>query len=242
MDFHDRLSAAMKVRGISNEALSKRIGRAPSYISNMMNKRANPGLTAVVQIALELEVSIDHLAGMSDQVKLTSAIEAEFEHRTAKAISAATDIFLKTLESEGHNVNVSIITKWWLENNGRLDSLGRLRDHFDLVESPAADGPVRKPIPGGGESLSSKILSGGDVDRLAVVFRAFDKPSRDAILDSYVGATRRVGKDLSYSIESIDVGVPELNTKIVAEYARLLLPVHDEKGKAYVLNYSQFLG
>ena len=60
----DRISEALKLRGMSQKELSKRIKSTEATVSRYVNNQRMPNANAVLRIAEALNVSTDYLIGL----------------------------------------------------------------------------------------------------------------------------------------------------------------------------------
>ena len=67
MSFSERLRAARESKGLSQTDLAKRAGFQPSAICHFENGRRAPSLDSLKKLADALSVSLDYLAGRSEQ-------------------------------------------------------------------------------------------------------------------------------------------------------------------------------
>lgn len=63
-DFSECLSIAIKKSGMKQAALAEKVGTSPANISNYVRAKSFPPLDILVEIAQELNVSIDSLCGI----------------------------------------------------------------------------------------------------------------------------------------------------------------------------------
>ena len=64
----DRLRDLRKAKGLSQDDLAERVGLSKQQLYRIENgKSANPGADLLVQLAKELECSIDYLVGLVDE-------------------------------------------------------------------------------------------------------------------------------------------------------------------------------
>ena len=67
VSFPERLRAARESKGLSQTDLAKRAGFQPSAICHFENGRRTPSLDSLRKLADALSVSLDYLAGRSEQ-------------------------------------------------------------------------------------------------------------------------------------------------------------------------------
>lgn len=69
MEFRDRVAAAMAAKDMNQAALCRATGMGSSKVSQILTgKTKDPRIGAVLAIADALDVSIDYLAGLTDEM------------------------------------------------------------------------------------------------------------------------------------------------------------------------------
>ena len=66
--FAERLKEARKRKGLSQRALANRLEMHHTEVSKYENRKREPGLHKLANIARELGVATDYLLGLSDEI------------------------------------------------------------------------------------------------------------------------------------------------------------------------------
>ena len=66
--FGENLDSLLRERGMSQAQLARDSGVSTAMISEYINKRSIPGLTAAINIAYALDISIDELVDFDERI------------------------------------------------------------------------------------------------------------------------------------------------------------------------------
>jgi len=240
LDFHDRLKTYIKDSSYDYKGLSLEIGQGERYISNLLSSKSDPGYSSVVKICSALGITPNQIAGLNDQITLAGN---EIDNRivTAQAeriLTSVTREAHRKLSQRGARPLLDDVLTWWHQQGGLLSNFDTLSEHVDLYIAPDAYSTLPEPYQIGNQSLAAESFGIQTAEHLRQLFTTFDQSLCEKVRLAHVETSRGEPK---ISIEEIDVMLPGHSFPLRFVYKRLLLPVHDTEGNAYVLNYSQAL-
>lgn len=239
-DFHHRLKALIQNSDYDYKSLSLKIGQGERYISNLLANRSDPGYSSVVRICSALGLTPNQIAGLDDQISLagsdadTSVVSAHAE----RILAAVTREAHRKLATRGAQPLLDDVLSWWYQQNGLLANFDTLSEHVDLYRAPDSDARLPDPYKIGAQSLATRSFGVNSTEHLRYLFSTFDATLSQSVAQSHLEVTKG---DPQLSIQEIDVTLPGHSFPLRFVYKRLLLPVRDTSGNAYVLNYSQAL-
>ncbi|MEM7731418.1 MAG: helix-turn-helix transcriptional regulator [Pseudomonadota bacterium] len=239
-DFHDRLKDEIHKSDYDFKSLSLQIGQGERYISNLLSTKSDPGFSNVVKICAALGLSPNQIAGLTDEVTLFSedldqhVVSAQAE----KILTAVTRETYRKLSRRGVKPLLDDVLTWWHQQNGLLNNFDKLSEHVDLYVTPDVHSKLPEPYRVGYNSLAAQSFGVQSADHLRSLLTTFDGELVERVRLSHVETSKGEPR---LSIEEIDVELPGHTFPLRFSYKRLLLPVRDSDGHAYVLNYSQAL-
>lgn len=237
-DFHQRLKAFIRDSGYDYKSLSLEIGQGERYISNLLATKSDPGFSSVVRICSALGITPSQIAGLTDQIGIAGA-EIDKRIVTAQAeriLTAVTREAHRKLNQRGARPLLDDVLTWWHQQGGKLRNFDALSDHVDLYKPPDDRACLPKPYRIGAQSHAAQNFGIRTADHLRHLFTTFDKSLSDGLRRAHVEAARG---DPHLSIQQADVTLPGHALPLRFTYKRLLLPVQDNDGSTYVLDYSQ---
>jgi transcriptional regulator with XRE-family HTH domain len=239
-EFHDRLRSHIHEAGYDYRSLSLAIGQGERYISNLLAGKSDPGYSTVVKICSALGLTPNQLAGLDDQIALAGGPidDRVISAHAERILSSVTHEAHRKLARRGTRPLLDDVLTWWHQQDGLLSNFDRLSEHVDLYHAPDPEAALPEPYRVGQQSLACVSLGVETADHLRYLLTTFDEKLCENVKLAHV-ETRR--GDPKLSIEKIDVTLPGHSFPLRFEYKRLLLPVHDQDGNEYVLNYSQAL-
>lgn len=237
-DFHERLKSYIKESPFDYRSLSLQIGQGERYISNLLSAKSDPGYSNVVKICSALGITPNEIAGLTDRISLSD------EEGDVGLVSVQAERILSAVTREAHRKLglrdarplLDDVLTWWHQQGGRLSNFDRLSDFVDLYVAPGADITAPEPFRLGHNSLAARSFNIRTADHLRQLIDGFDKDLIDNVRLAHVETTR--GQP-NLSVQEIDVSLPGYRFPLRFTYKRLLLPVRDAEGRAFVLNYSQ---
>lgn len=233
----ESLRRAQVRSGKSLKDLSLAVGKSPGYLSELFSGRGNRdiGASTLVQLCRELDLSVDEIAGLSPTFKVVPR-DDDFVQRQAARLM--TDVLAETkrrLETAVLRPAVEDVIAWWRRENGILRDFDRIAPVIDLyapVES--GDGRIR-PKRLGGASLASVWFGVESQAQLSRVIDILDADLTERLVISYAKA----GEGPLVSMERMDYHQGNAESPLRVEYMRALLPVSDETGRRFILNFSK---
>lgn len=240
--FFDRLrkaiDASLKFHGSTDKA-ARAGGRSGHYLSMVLEERTEPGFFFVAQLARELGVSMNYLAGVTNEpfdiTSLMPGVEGEdtvlgfFDQISSKLRHAA----LK----RGDEPSFHDVLRLWHQNNKKLSAYNSIIEWFDIYEAPSEHDTGLHAERMGAQSLAARTL--GKADLSALQF-ALDHVKDDGLTAGLLNSYKQAAKgDPILTEEILNVHAPGHDAQIELEYLRLLIRVEDDTGRPFILNYSQ---
>lgn len=239
-DFHHRLKDLIKGSDYDYKSLSLKIGQGERYISNLLANKSDPGFSSVVKICSALGLTPNQITGLEDQITLaggeldTGLVSAHAD----RILTAVTKEAHRKLAKRGVQPLLDDVLTWWHQQGGMLSNFDSLAEHVDLYRAPGPDSTMPDPYKIGEHSLATRSFGINSTEHLRYLFTTFDPKLIESVRLAHVETTKG---DPQLSIQAIDVTLPGHSFPLRFTYKRLLLPVRDMSGNAYVLNYSQAL-
>ena len=241
-EFFDRLKraidASLKFHG-STEKAAKAGGRSQQYLDAILADKSEPGFFFIAQLAKELGISMNYLAGITNEpFDISSLMPGDgidaaalgfFDQISNKLRDAA-------LTRGGEPTFHDVLERWHTQDK-KLCAYAGCIEWFDIYEVPdeAADGIQLERM--GSNSLAARTLGSAN---LSTMQYALDHVEDTGLKNSLLAAYKDAGRgDPILSEEVLNVLTPGSDIKIELEYFRLLIRVTDDHGVARVLNYSQ---
>ena len=237
-DFHDRLKMLIRHSDYDYKSLSLKIGQGERYISNLLSNKSDPGYSSVVKICSALGMTPNQLAGLDDQITLAGG-DADRQIVSAHAeriLTAVTKDAHRKLTTRGAQPLLDDVLTWWHQQGGILSNFDMLSEHVDLYRAPAPDARMPDPYKIGQQSLATRSFNVTSTEHLRYLFTTFDENLNESVTLAHVETSKG---DPQLSVQEIDVTLPGYTFPLRFVYKRLLLPVKDNAGNDYVLNYSQ---
>lgn len=237
-EFHDRLKSLIRKSDYDYKCLSLTIGLGERYISNLLSSKSDPGYSSVVKICAALGLTPNQLTGLTDRITLTGGEVG------TRIVSAHAERILTAVNREaqrkpaqrGARPLLDDVLTWWHRQNGLLSDFDALGDKVDLYHAPDPEAVLPQPHMVGRESLAALWFGVETADHLRHLFTTFDENLSKSVKLAHVATSRG---DPQLSVQEIDVTLPGHSSPLRFNYKRLLLPVRDDAGNQYVLNYSQ---
>ncbi len=207
----------------------------------MVRNRNDPGLSTVIDICGVLGIEVTELIGEGPARKSRPVAQIapwDVNEFAEMLINTAAQRARQIVSDHGVNPTIDDVIEWWHEHGGRLEDYDRLRDKVDLFAPPSGEASMPVPFRLGSDSLVARKFSLYDEDHLRNLLPRLDNGRAQKIATAHKEALS--GRPI-LSVEEMDVQLPEKGQSIRAKYKRLLLPVHNPRGDAFVLNYSQLI-
>jgi transcriptional regulator with XRE-family HTH domain len=239
-DFHERLKDYIRQSDYDYKSLSLAIGQGERYISNLLSTKSDPGYSNVIKLCAALGVTPNEIAGLKDQLTLSGGVldSRIIAAQAERILDAVTKETYRKLSRRGVKPLLDDVLTWWHQQGGRLSNFDRLAEHVDLYIAPGPDAQIPEPYKLGESSLAAESFNIQSADHLRFLLTRFDHELVEKVQLAHKDAAQGEPK---LSIEEIEVQLPGHTFPLRFNYKRLLLPVTDERGYSYVLNYSQAL-
>ncbi len=241
-DFFDRLKraidASLKFHG-STEKAAKAGGRSQHYLDMVLAEKAEPGFFFVAQLASELGISMNYLAGVTNEpFDISSLMPGEgmdeaalgfFDQISSKLRNAA----LK----RGDEPTFHDVLELWHRHDKQLSAYDKFIEWFDIYEVPDIESEGIQLERMGAQSLAARTLGSANLSKMQYALDHVDDSGlKCSLLSSYRDAS--IGKPV-LTEEVLNVRAAGSDQKIELEYLRLLIRVSDGAGTPRILNYSQ---
>ncbi|MEM9575122.1 MAG: helix-turn-helix transcriptional regulator [Pseudomonadota bacterium] len=238
MNFHERLESIISDSPYSLNELSKRIGKAAPYLSNMLRQRSEPSATTLMRLAHALHTTPNALCGLDDGIIIQPDEQDENNpgERAGRVLTREAQKRKAEAFWNGQTPSITDVVKWWRVNDGLLTDFDLIKPMVDLYEVPDADTTVPLISSMGPESLASRSFKISDAAKMRRILRDLD---RDYMLQLVTAQADTRPDDPNISHQRINVQVPASNLVLDFEYIRLYLRVRDARGGKYILNFSQ---
>ncbi|MBU2981916.1 hypothetical protein KO498_08815 [Lentibacter algarum] len=240
-EFYDRLKraidASLKFHG-STEKAAAAGGRSQHYLDMVLAEKTEPGFFFVAQLARELGISMNYLAGVTNEPfdistlmpgdNMDPAALGFFDQISGKLRQAA----LK----RGSEPTFHDVLELWHQHEKKLEAFETIIEWFDIYEVPDAKADGIQLVRMGSNSLAARTLESANLSTLQYALDHVDDDLKSGLLNAYRDAAS--GKPI-LTEEVLNVRAPGSNQKIELKYFRLLLRVVCKDGKATILSYSQ---
>ena len=233
-NFFKNLSYFAGKAGTVPRQLAIEIGRDSEYVSDIIHRRRLPDLEAIHAFAAALHVDVTEL------LRPRSGPPAPaYDPGRGWAEKLAEQILRSSIgdasRADDEPPTCDDVLNWWHSNGGRLREFDGFRSYVELFDPP--DTAIMRPMPHrmGARSLAAREMH---IDTAQQLQRSFDGSEPEVVLSvALAHANTLEGKPkLSYHSILIELSADEL---VKLNYSRLLLPVQDEDGRRYVMNYSR---
>ena len=218
-----RLLAEIDSRPESGGEIARRAGLNPRYFSGLRRNPANITLASFLNVCRELEIDPAVIIDVSQE----AAIRAISSDLAAPVTRAALP----------KDATLDRLLDQWADAGGEIRKFdaGLLRQ-VAIFRPPHKGRPLAHRL--GRESFVAEILENKTVSGLQDLIDNSQKMLVDKLASSHFQALQ--GKPI-LSIESGRI-VWSDGVSAAVDYVRLLLPVKDENGAYYILNYSKQIG
>ncbi len=241
-DFFDRLKraidASLKFHG-STEKAAKAGGRSQQYLDTVLAEKTEPGFFFVAQLARELGISMNYLAGLTNEpFDISSLMPGEgIDDAALGFFNQISNKLRGAALKRGDEPTFHDVLELWHTHGKRLSAYDSFIEWFDIYEVPdAAAGGIQLERMGH-KSLAARTLGSAN---LSTMQYALDHVEDTGLKNSLLTAYRDAGNGKPILTEEVlNVLAPGSDIKIELEYLRLLIRVTDDSGEARILNYSQ---
>lgn len=240
MQLHDRLDDFIKRENLTRKELSARIGQGEKYISNLLNRKNDPGHAVVLKICQVLNTTPNALSGLDDSLSIsgTGSHAMAVSRLASTLVDQATNEARAALDVGIKPPSIDDLLNWWYSHQGRLEGTEAIRSSIAIFNAPTSHSEFIDPVTLGENSLAAKSFNTTNTDELRRIISNFSPKMNQRLLISQRDTAK--GQPL-LTIEEIDVGIPHLRKRIRFHYKRLLLPVFNNSGDPLILNFSQFI-
>ena len=238
--FSRKTKELLKSQKKSMRSTSKKVAGSETWLRNPIDPDAKrePGSFKVANLAMELGVTPNELLGMTDKFE----VDHGFQNRPSEEMMEIVRDYAEQIKEEhranGQKISSKSLIRWHKDTGGRIEALGSLMRFADLYEVPDASDAITKPVILGSDSLASNTLQDPSVQKLRYVLQAFVKADQERLVAAY---SRAKTNGMDFSVETINVYVPQLDQWICYEYFRSLFDCRDQANNKYILNCSEFI-
>lgn len=218
-----RLLAEIESRPESASEIARRAGLNPRYFTGLRRNPSNITLATFLRICRELDLNPAVVSDISRSVN----VRAIADDATPDAVSAAL----------ADDATLDRILDQWADADGEIRKIDTgLLHHVVLFKPPKAGTPVPHKL--GRESFTAQVLEDKTVSGLRQMLANSQRMLLENVASSHFQALQ--GKPI-LTIESGKL-VWSDGVSASVDYVRLLLPVKDENGRFFILNYSKEIG
>jgi len=216
----DKLFAELDALPESDMALSTRAGLNPRFFSQLRKKRSILKVPTFIQIAMKLDLDPMKLMGFSQGVTIAGV---DTPGRKSSVV-----------HDYSGDYSIDEVLKCWTETDGLMTRFDEaLFRHVVIFRPPEEEKPVVHAV--GEESLTNELLLTKGEEGLQAMIDRSEKFLTEQVASSHFKALQGV------PILTIESGrhVWAGGVSAVIDYARLLLPVRDESGQMFIVNFSK---
>ena len=215
-----KLFAELDALPESDMALSTRAGLNPRFFSQLRKKRSILKVPTFIQIVMKLDLDPMKIMGFSQGVTI-AGVDSPDQKSSA-------------IHDFSHDYSIDDVLKCWTETDGQMTRFdNELFRHVVIFRPPEQQAPVVHA--GGEESLTNELLINKGKEGLQSMINQSEKFLTEQVASSHFKALQGV------PILTIESGrhVWAGGVSAVIDYARLLLPVRDESGQMFIVNFSK---
>lgn len=241
--FKANLRGILKSQNLSEAELSRRAGyKEDDAVTVMMQGDSLPNMATPVRLADALGVPVEALF-RDRQQHLQEEFEAlpvmEVDRQSARLLSAVFKATERSLDKIGDRPTLDSIISWWKETDGDLARSSQISPHFDLVSAAQALSAIPKIHHVGALGLSATTLGSAENARLERFLETLSKSDLQE-LNGHIRTVAHSGVGMITPLKRI-VPFPETKEAVEVSFVRLMLPVRNDDGALFVLNYSTLL-
>lgn len=215
-----KLFAELDALPDSDMALSSKAGLNPRFFSQLRKKRSILKVPTFIQIVMKLDLDPMKIMGFSQGVTIAGV------DNPGQKSSAIHDY--------GGDYSIDDVLKTWTETDGLMTRFDEdLVRHVVVFRPPEEKMPVVHAV--GEESLTNQLLLTKGEEGLQAMIDRSETFLTEQVASSHFKALQGV------PILTIESGrhVWAGGVSAVIDYARLLLPVRDENGQMFIVNFSK---
>lgn len=215
-----KLFAELDALPESDMALSSKAGLNPRFFSQLRKKRSILKVPTFIQIVMKLDLDPMKIMGFTQGVTIAGV------DNPGQKSSAIHDY--------GGDYSIDDVLKTWTETDGLMTRFDEdLVRHVVVFRPPEEKMPVVHAV--GEESLTNQLLLTKGEEGLQAMIDRSETFLTEQVASSHFKALQGV------PILTIESGrhVWAGGVSAVIDYARLLLPVRDENGQMFIVNFSK---
>lgn len=215
-----KLFAELDALPESDMALSSKAGLNPRFFSQLRKKRSILKVPTFIQIVMKLDLDPMKIMGFTQGVTIAGV------DNPGQKTSAIHDY--------GGDYSIDDVLKTWTETDGLMTRFDEdLVRHVVVFRPPEEKMPVVHAV--GEESLTNQLLLTKGEEGLQAMIDRSETFLTEQVASSHFKALQGV------PILTIESGrhVWAGGVSAVIDYARLLLPVRDENGQMFIVNFSK---
>lgn len=235
----EKIQSLIDIQGRRVTELSLAIGKSRGYLSGFLNRSGaeDPSFRTMALLARELGVSLSYFDDQDQSFETSSARDVD---RMASRLM--TDVFRAArskMLAHGSRPTIDDIVAWWQETDGKLENCTALLPFVDLVSATGGQDAIPEVAHVGPLGLSAVTLKSKDSAKL----QSFIEKLNDADLadlTTSIATVQKIGVGM-ITPQSRIVPATRVSASFRVDFVRLMLPVSDQKGAPYVLNFSTLL-
>lgn len=215
-----KLFAELDALPDSDMALSSKAGLNPRFFSQLRKKRSILKVPTFIQIVMKLDLDPMKIMGFTQGVTI-AGVDSPGQKSSA-------------IHDYGGDYSIDDVLKTWTETDGLMTRFDKdLVRHVVLFRPPEEKMPVVHAV--GEESLTNQLLLTKGEEGLQAMIDRSETFLTEQVASSHFKALQGV------PILTIESGrhVWAGGVSAVIDYARLLLPVRDENGQMFIVNFSK---
>lgn len=204
----------------SHMALSSKAGLNPRFFSQLRKKRSILNVPTFIQIVMKLDLDPMKIMGFSQGVSIAGVDSPDQKS--------------SPIHDFGHDYSIDDVLKTWTETDGLMTRFDEdLVRHVVVFRPPEEKMPIVHAV--GEESLTNELLQTKGEEGLQAMIDRSETFLTEQVASSHFKALQGV------PILTIESGrhVWAGGVSAVIDYARLLLPVRDETGHMFIINFSK---
>ncbi len=201
-------------------ALSTKAGLNPRFFSQLRKKRSILKVPTFIQIVMKLDLDPLKIMGFSQGVSIAGVDSPDDKS--------------SPIHDFGQDYSIDDVLKTWTETDGLMTRFDEdLVRHVVVFRPPEEQKPVVHAV--GEESLTNELLLTKGEEGLQAMIDRSETFLTEQVASSHFKALQGV------PILTIESGrhVWAGGVSAVIDYARLLLPVRDENGQMFIVNFSK---
>lgn len=234
-EFYARLRAAIDASGMNDSQVSVALNpKAPGYVSNLFARRSSPQIAALASIASVLNVSTDHLLGLTQLVSVRAAETDKELNRISAALSQAAEIIATNAADDAGVPFIDSVLSWYRQSGGVLKSTDDLANYCDVYRLRVEEEIEIEPVHLGSSSVITQTLSEHNIQGVNDLIARADRTTTNSIKEWKLKAIQ--DHQVVLTTPELEIDLPA-GGKLFLVYDKVELPLKSAQGHDLVLTF-----